>query len=195
MDTIYETGLGRWTVREVLRLNGADWNLEIGGLCEIIVREAKKNVPAILFDEIRGYPKGTRALFAMLSSLKRLALTVNLPLECGGMMDFVRAFHEKIRDLQVIPPVTVKQGPWLKMSWREIGSICTNFPALSITRKTAADILAPPMWCSRSTPTRVGTISAPTGAWFTAKTPWGCTSRAVNMGGFTAIFTSSAASQ
>ncbi|MBI2182852.1 MAG: UbiD family decarboxylase [Deltaproteobacteria bacterium] len=96
---------------EVLRLNGADWNLEIGGLCDIIVREAKKNVPAILFDEIRGYPKGTRALFAMLSSVKRLALTVNLPLEYGGMMDFVRAFHEKIRDLQVIPPVTVKQGP------------------------------------------------------------------------------------
>ena len=26
-------------------------------------------------------------------------------------MDFVRAFHEKIRDLQVIPPLTVKQGP------------------------------------------------------------------------------------
>ncbi len=96
---------------EVLRLNGADWNLEIGGLCDIIVREAKKNVPAILFDEIRGYPKGVRALFAMLSSVKRLALTANLPLEYGGMMDFVRAFHHKIRNLQLIAPVTVNQGP------------------------------------------------------------------------------------
>ena len=96
---------------EILRLNGADWNIEIGGLCDVIVREAKKNVPAILFDEIQGYPKGVRALFAMLSSIKRLALTVNLPLECGDMMDFVRAFHQKSRDLQLIPPVTVKQGP------------------------------------------------------------------------------------
>src|SRR3989304_6655905 len=89
---------------EVLRLNGADWNLEIGGLCDIIVREAKKNVPAILFDEIRGYPKGTRALFAMLSSVKRLALTDNLPAEYGGVVDFVRGVHEKKRDLQVISP-------------------------------------------------------------------------------------------
>ena len=32
---------------EVLRLNGADWNLEIGGLCDIIVREAKKRLGVI----------------------------------------------------------------------------------------------------------------------------------------------------
>src|SRR3990170_6458936 len=96
---------------EVLRLNGADWNLEIGGLCDIIVREAKKNVPAILFDEIRGYPKGVRALFGMLSSVKRLALTVNLPLEYGGMMEFVKAVHQKLRNLKPIPPVTVNTGP------------------------------------------------------------------------------------
>ena len=66
---------------EVMCLNGADWNLEIGGLCDIIIREAKKNVPVILFDEIRGYPKGMRALFGMLSSVKRLALTADLPVE------------------------------------------------------------------------------------------------------------------
>jgi 4-hydroxy-3-polyprenylbenzoate decarboxylase len=96
---------------EVLRLNGAHWNLEIGGLCDVIVREAKKNVPAILFDEIQGYPKGVRALFGMLSSVKRLALTVDMPLAYKGMTDFVRAFHQKIKDLQVIPPVTVKDGP------------------------------------------------------------------------------------
>src|SRR3989337_3646936 len=87
---------------EVLGVNGADWHLEIGGLGDIIVREAKKNVPAILFDEIRGYPKGTRALFAMLSSVKRLAFTVNLPLEYGGMMGFVTAFHAQISELQGI---------------------------------------------------------------------------------------------
>lgn len=96
---------------EVLHLNGADWNLEIGGLCDIIIREAKKEVPVILFDEIRGYPKGTRALFGMLSSVKRLALATNLPFEYGSMMDFVRAFHQKIRSLQTIAPVSVNSGP------------------------------------------------------------------------------------
>jgi len=98
-------------IGEVLRLSGADWNLEVGALCEIIVRESKKNVPLILFDEIQGYPKGKQLLFGLLSSVKRLALSVNLPLEYDSMMDFVKAFHGKIRSLEGVPPVLVSTGP------------------------------------------------------------------------------------
>lgn len=96
---------------EVMRLNGADWNLEIGGLCEIVIRESKNNAPLLLFDEIQGYPKGVRALFGMLSSVKRIALTVSLPLEYGGMTEFVRAVHQKLKNLEPIPPVAVNTGP------------------------------------------------------------------------------------
>src|SRR5437660_655409 len=44
---------------ELRRINGADWNLEIGALTEI---GAEQNGPALLFDDIKGYPSGFRIL-------------------------------------------------------------------------------------------------------------------------------------
>ncbi|MBI4524338.1 MAG: UbiD family decarboxylase [Deltaproteobacteria bacterium] len=96
---------------EVLRLDGASWNLEMGGLCEIVVHEANNNPPLLLFDEIPDYPKGTRSLFGLLCSVKRLALTAGLPLQYPSLMDFVRAFHSKLRTLEAIPAVAVEDGP------------------------------------------------------------------------------------
>ena len=47
-------------VGELLRIKGADWNLEMGTLAEIVYR-AGADPPAILFEDIPGYPKGFRA--------------------------------------------------------------------------------------------------------------------------------------
>ena len=44
---------------ETRRLEGADWNLEIGGLTELL---SEKQGPALLVDRIRGYPPGYRIL-------------------------------------------------------------------------------------------------------------------------------------
>ena len=44
---------------ELLRIRGADWELEMGTLAEIVYRE--RMPPAILFEDIPGYPKGMRA--------------------------------------------------------------------------------------------------------------------------------------
>src|SRR6516165_10799032 len=44
---------------ELLLIKGANWNLEIGALAEI-VNHAKSEPPAILFEDIPGYPKGMR---------------------------------------------------------------------------------------------------------------------------------------
>jgi len=96
---------------EVARINGAHWNLEMGGLCEIVVHQEQSKAPLLLFDEIPGYPKGTRALFGFLSSVKRLAHTANLPLEYASTMDFVRACHAKLRSLEPVPAVAVESGP------------------------------------------------------------------------------------
>lgn len=41
-------------------IKGADWNLEIGALSDLYRRRK-----SILFDEIRGYPKGYRVLSNM----------------------------------------------------------------------------------------------------------------------------------
>ena len=57
---------------ELKRINGADWNLEIGTMAELIYRERSGTIPALLFDRIKGYPEGFRILFGQQTSYRRL---------------------------------------------------------------------------------------------------------------------------
>jgi 4-hydroxy-3-polyprenylbenzoate decarboxylase len=98
---------------ELKKIDGADWNLEMGTLAELVARESKGTVPAILFDNIKGYPTGYRALFAQNASFKRMALDLGLPLDLSGL-DLVRKFREKLASHQPIPSQTVKSGPILE---------------------------------------------------------------------------------
>lgn len=95
---------------ELKTLSGVDWELEMAGLAELLCRESEGPPPAILFDEIKGYPKGFRALFNELASPGRLALTLGLP-RSGKKLDLVRACLDKIRNMVLIPPRTVESGP------------------------------------------------------------------------------------
>src|SRR3990170_3705555 len=92
---------------ELKRISGADWNLEMGPITELVHRKME-NPPALLFDEIPGYSKGKRVLFGLLSSLKRLALTMELGLDYDNTMDLVKAFRDKISNLKPIPPQVVQ---------------------------------------------------------------------------------------
>ena len=65
---------------ELKKIDGADWNLEIGAL-SVLASKHKENSPALLFDRIKGYPAGYRILVGFFESLKRSALTTNLPLD------------------------------------------------------------------------------------------------------------------
>jgi UbiD family decarboxylase len=56
-------------------VKGADWNLEIGAITDM---NARRRGPCLLFDEIKGYPKGYRVLTCMLGGPKRLSLTLGL---------------------------------------------------------------------------------------------------------------------
>ncbi len=61
---------------ELREVRGADWNLELGAISELNV---KKDVPpALLFDEIKGYPRGFRVLTSSTSSPARLASILRL---------------------------------------------------------------------------------------------------------------------
>ncbi len=95
---------------ELKRINGADWNLEIGTLVELIYRERTGVVPAILFDRIKGYPRGFRILFGQNCSFRRLALTLGLPLDRVGL-ELVDRFRKKLSTLRPIPPRVVEGGP------------------------------------------------------------------------------------
>ncbi len=59
---------------ELKRVEGISCDLEMSGIWEILAREAKVPVPAVLFDDIPGYPEGHRTLFGLLASPSRLAL-------------------------------------------------------------------------------------------------------------------------
>src|SRR5216110_2576592 len=70
LDEIRELG-------ELKEVRGADWNLELGAISELNVK--KERPPALLFDEITGYPKGFRVLTCSTSSPARLSSILRLP--------------------------------------------------------------------------------------------------------------------
>lgn len=98
---------------ELETIEGADWNLEVGTLAELIYRERQGLNPALLFDSIKGYPKGFRILVGQNSSFRRLALTLNLPVD-GNPLALVDRFRKKLNALQPIAPRVVKNGPILE---------------------------------------------------------------------------------
>ena len=95
---------------ELKELHGADWNKEIGTVVEL---NAKARGPALLFDRIKDYPLGFRVLAGAMSSAKRLALTLGLPVDLAGL-ELIRFMKEKMRSwsdrLADYPPLPVADG-------------------------------------------------------------------------------------
>jgi len=94
---------------------GADWNLELGAISEVNVRRDPN--PALLFDEIAGYPKGFRVLTCSTSSPARLSSILHLGVE--------KNHHELVQKLRGKPatwqaqaekydPVVTERGPILE---------------------------------------------------------------------------------
>src|SRR5947207_5442117 len=75
---------------ELRHVRGADWNLELGAISELNVK--KDLPPALLFDEIKGYPKGFRVLTCSTSSPARLSAILRLPIQKThkGLVDELR---------------------------------------------------------------------------------------------------------
>src|SRR4030095_1890792 len=71
---------------ELKEVENVDLNLEMGPLSELIAaRESKGPVSAVLFDNIKDYPKGYRVLFAQNASFKRMALNLGLPMDLSTL--------------------------------------------------------------------------------------------------------------
>ncbi|HSF56584.1 MAG TPA: UbiD family decarboxylase, partial [Candidatus Binatia bacterium] len=101
------------SIGELKRIEGADWNLEIGTIAELIYRERPGVIPALLFDNIQGYPQGFRILFGQQLSLRRLALILGLPLEANAL-GLVDLFRQKLSMLEPLPPRIVDHGAVLE---------------------------------------------------------------------------------
>jgi len=96
---------------ELKRVDGVSCDLEMSGIAEILAREAKVPIPALLFDDIPGYPKGCRTLFGLLASPARLAMCLGVPLEKGSRLSLLKGWRAKMRNLSPLAPKVVASGP------------------------------------------------------------------------------------
>lgn len=112
---------------ELSRVMGAHWDLEIGTLSRIGWDRGSCN--ALLFDEIKGYPKGYRLLASSMASIKRQALTLGLPDKDYGRLEFVKACRDRLNSIRSIPPKRVKTGPIMENVHKGEDIDALEFPA------------------------------------------------------------------
>ena len=98
---------------ELLRIQGAHWDTEMGAITHVLTESSKGRAPAILFDEVPGYPKGFRTLYGQLSSIRRIAFTLGLPLEYERKADIVKTYHDRMQSMTLCKPTFVETGPIL----------------------------------------------------------------------------------
>src|SRR5579862_1437924 len=89
-------------------VTGADWNLEIGGLTELVMHQP--NPRCLLFDEIPGHPRGWRVCTNAFTSKELAALVLGLPPGLGPR-DMTEAWRRKARTLELEPMRVVRDGP------------------------------------------------------------------------------------
>src|SRR3954464_15833655 len=101
-------------IGELLHVNGAHWDTEMGSITQMLTEKSNGTAPAILFDDVPGYAKGFRTLYGHFSSLKRVALTLGLPLRRVRKVAIVPSYHHDMQKLNTLPPRYVKDGPVLQ---------------------------------------------------------------------------------
>ncbi|MBI2363484.1 MAG: UbiD family decarboxylase, partial [Deltaproteobacteria bacterium] len=98
-------------VREMGHLKlveGADGELEIGALTGMI--GARRDCPVLLFDAIKGYPRGVRLLTNMLNNAERQKVIHGCPPEVGEA-EAARWWNTEVKKFRPLPPVFVNDAP------------------------------------------------------------------------------------
>lgn len=97
---------------EILHVPAANWDLEMGALAEAVSHK-RPEAPALLFEDIIGYPHGPRVISGTTNSSLRIALTFNFPIP-KKPLDLVRAYRDRMKTHRPIPPRVVASGPVLE---------------------------------------------------------------------------------
>ena len=94
---------------ELKTIEGADWDLEIGGITEIVAeKDSGLGGPALLFDDIKDYPEGFRILSNSFGSIERSRIALNMT----GKLDpveLVDTWRQDLSGYDPIPPTTIPQ--------------------------------------------------------------------------------------
>ncbi|HXT54580.1 MAG TPA: UbiD family decarboxylase, partial [Candidatus Eisenbacteria bacterium] len=113
-------------LEQLEQISGADWDLEIGALTEIIL-ERISTPPAVIFDNVPGFDPKRRVLANMLETLERTALTLNLPLDLKTI-PLIDALRARLRTMQPIKANVVSSGPVFENIERGEAVDLTKFP-------------------------------------------------------------------
>src|SRR5437868_4385639 len=92
---------------ELQMIRGANREREIGGLVDIYQRQT--NNKALMFDDIPGFPSGYRAVANILTSTRRIRMTLGLPADASDM-ELIQWWRQYMKAAKTIPPVTVPTG-------------------------------------------------------------------------------------
>lgn len=93
---------------ELRVLEGVDWERSIGQITEMLHHD--EAAPAVLFDDIPGYPSGYRVLVNTLSKRNRLAMTIGLPTDIDTFT-LVDEWERRLNETTPLPVATVADGP------------------------------------------------------------------------------------
>jgi len=97
---------------DVREISGASWDREIGAASELNYK--RPSAPALLFDDIEGYPSGMRVLTASMANARRLAMTLRLGTDLDDR-DLVQALRSMpntwVERATDYPPAVVTSGP------------------------------------------------------------------------------------
>ncbi len=96
---------------ELKRIRGADPELEMSGIEEIVAGDAPDPKPVIMFEDIPGYQRGFRTLWGLFGSNWRMVKTLGLPEHETSRMGMLRDWRNKVKRIRLTPPEVVKSGP------------------------------------------------------------------------------------
>ena len=95
-------------IGELRRINGADLEHEVGAISEVAGTSPEN--PAVLFDQIKGYPPGYRVLANPVRKYTRAAVALGLDPHASPI-ELVKKWKEKSTQLKPLKPVVVNSGP------------------------------------------------------------------------------------
>jgi 4-hydroxy-3-polyprenylbenzoate decarboxylase len=108
------------------RIAGADPHLEIGAITEVAAGRAGS--PALLFDDIKGFPHGFRIFTNAVTSPQRAALALGLDMHLRPL-DALKAWMDKRKTIEPRAPRPIKDAAFLQHWIRSEAIDLRQFPA------------------------------------------------------------------
>src|SRR5262245_36796547 len=108
------------------RIDGADPRFELGGITEVAA--GRPDCPALLFDNIKGFPRGFRIFTNAVSNPQRAALALGID-PALRPLDALKAWMEKRTTLKPHQPVVAKDAAFLQNTTKGADVDLGKFPA------------------------------------------------------------------